>query len=180
MDYMPIVLDQPCAAARVPGGEPITLPAGARVRVTEALGGSVILLTEDGELVRVAEEARARLGVSELSEPEAPEKEGLFELTRVWDELRTLHDPALPVNVVELGLVYRVEARELPDGSHRVEVTLSMTEADEGRAAPLQEEAQRKLLGLPGVSEVHVEVVLEPRWDRGRASEAARMELGWM
>lgn len=181
MNQEPIVLRHSCDATRIPSGIPITLPEGARVRITQALGGRYTLLTEDGELVRLAAGDRDALGEEAVApEAEEPGREGRFVLSEVWDALRTIYDPEIPVNIVDLGLVYRCEARELPDGGHRVEVDMTMTAPGCGMGDILKEEARQKLLALPGVSEAQVELVFSPPWDQSRMSETALLQLGWL
>jgi probable FeS assembly SUF system protein SufT len=98
----------------------------------------------------------------------------------VWDQLRTVYDPEIPVNIVDLGLVYKCESKPLPDGGYRVDVQMTMTAPGCGMGGVLKEDIRHKVLGLSGVKEADVEVVWEPPWDPSRMSEAARLQLGWM
>ena len=106
--------------------------------------------------------------------------EGPFDEQRVWEQLKTVFDPEIPVNLVELGLIYRCEAVPLAEGGHRVEIDMSMTAPGCGMGDVLKEGVRRKIQGLPGVQEVRVEVVWDPPWDPSRMSDAARLQLGWM
>ncbi|TMA36757.1 MAG: DUF59 domain-containing protein, partial [Deltaproteobacteria bacterium] len=99
---------------------------------------------------------------------------------RVWEQLRTVFDPEIPVNLVDLGLIYRCEAVPLPDGGQRVEIAMSMTAPGCGMGDVLKEDVRRKVQSVPGVREVQVEVVWDPPWDAGRMSDAAKLQLGWM
>jgi probable FeS assembly SUF system protein SufT len=126
------------------------------------------------------------------AKPEAPERapaaavepapliDGPFEEERVWEQLKTVFDPEIPVNVVDLGLIYRCEALPLPDGGQRVEIDMSMTAPGCTMGDVLKEDVRRKVQGVPGVKEVEVQVVWDPPWDASRMSEAARLQLGWM
>jgi len=105
---------------------------------------------------------------------------GPFEEEKVWEQLRTVFDPEIPVNVVELGLIYRCEATELPEGGYRVEIDMSMTAPGCGMADVIQEDVRRKVRSAPGVREVNVRIVWDPPWDASRMSDAARLQLGWM
>jgi probable FeS assembly SUF system protein SufT len=176
-----IELTRSADVMRIPSGVPATLPKGARVRVMQALGDSYTLVTEDGGLVRLSGQDRDALG-DEIQVPASPRavEEGPFELSRAWDALRSLYDPEIPVNVVDLGLVYRCEAAPLPDGGHRVEVDLTMTAPGCGMGDVLREEARQKLLQLSGVTEAEVRIVLSPPWHQGLMSEAAMLQLGWI
>jgi len=109
-----------------------------------------------------------------------PTNEGPFEEEKVWEQLRTVFDPEIPVNVVELGLIYRCEAVALPEGGHRVEIDMSMTAPGCGMADVIQEDVRRKVRSAPGVREVSVRIVWDPPWDPSRMSDAARLQLGWM
>jgi probable FeS assembly SUF system protein SufT len=99
-------------------------------------------------------------------------------MERVMAQLRTIYDPEIPVNVVDLGLIYSCEARQLADGTYRVEIEMSMTAPGCGMGDVLRDDALARVQVVPGVSEVHVELVWDPPWDMDRMSEAARLELG--
>ena len=128
--------------------------------------------------LRIADKDADALG--ERAPPQAPMTEGPFEEERVWEELRTVFDPEIPVNLVDLGLIYRCDAVPLPDGSYRVEIAMSMTAPGCGMGDVLKEDVRRKVQGVPGVREVQVDVVWDPPWDASRMSDAARLQLGWM
>ncbi len=125
------------------------------------------------------------------AKPDAPERpgpaveelraiDGPFEEERVWEQLKTVFDPEIPVNVVDLGLIYRCEALPLPGGGHRVEIDMSMTAPGCTMGDVLKDDVRRKVQGVPGVKEVEVQVVWDPPWDASRMSDAARLQLGWM
>ncbi|HYV67681.1 MAG TPA: iron-sulfur cluster assembly protein [Myxococcales bacterium] len=109
-----------------------------------------------------------------------PTNDGPFEEEKVWEQLRTVFDPEIPVNVVELGLIYRCEALPLPEGGYRVEIDMSMTAPGCGMADVIQEDVRGKVRSAPGVREVSVRIVWDPPWDPSRMSDAARLQLGWM
>jgi len=176
-----IALERDCEATRIPSGESVVLPAGTRVTIAQTLGGHFTVTTEDGALLRIADKDADALG-ERASAPVAPTPmvEGPFEEERVWEELRTVFDPEIPVNLVDLGLIYRCEAVPLPEGGHRVEIAMSMTAPGCGMGDVLKEDVRRKVQSVPGVRKVQVEVVWEPPWDASRMSDAARLQLGWM
>jgi probable FeS assembly SUF system protein SufT len=175
-----VTLARDCEATRIPSGSTVVLPAGTRVTITQSLGGQFTVTTDDGALLRIADKDADALGERAPVAAQAPVTEGAFDEERVWEQLRTVFDPEIPVNLVDLGLIYRCEAVPLPDGSYRVEVAMSMTAPGCGMGDVLKEDVRRKVQGVPGVREVEVEVVWDPPWDASRMSDAARLQLGWM
>lgn len=175
-----VTLTRDCEAIEIPSGSKTTLPAGAAVTITQSLGGSFTVVTERGYLARIAAEDADALGkeVAKVSEEEAAARadQPLEEL--VWEELKTCYDPEIPVNIVDLGLVYRCEVAPLPDGGHRVEVTMTLTAPGCGMGDVLKADAERKIARLPGVKEVRVELVIDPPWNPDMMSEVAKLQLG--
>ncbi len=106
-------------------------------------------------------------------------KTGPFDISQVIDQLKTVFDPEIPVNVVDLGLIYACEAEALPQGGHRVEIKMSMTAPGCGMGDVLREDAIARVKSVPGVNEVDVELVWDPPWDMSRMSDAARLQLGF-
>jgi probable FeS assembly SUF system protein SufT len=172
-----IVLSRACAASLIPRGEPLRLAQGEAVAVTQALGGSFTVRTASGQLARIAGDDADALGL-EAAQTEQPVTAGAFDLDQVFEVLRSVYDPEIPVNVVDLGLIYQCQAQPLADGGQRVTIKMSMTAPGCGMGDVLKEEARTKLQALPGVSLVEVELVWEPPWDQSRMSEAARLQLG--
>ena len=174
-----ITLTRDCEATRIPSGSSVVLPAGTPVTIVQTLGGHFTVTTDDGALLRIADKDADALGARAAAAP-APMVEGPFEEERVWEQLRTVFDPEIPVNLVDLGLIYRCQAVPLPEGGHRVEIAMSMTAPGCGMGDVLKEDVKRKVQTVPGVREVEVEVVWDPPWDASRMSDAARLQLGWM
>jgi probable FeS assembly SUF system protein SufT len=110
--------------------------------------------------------------------PAAADPMGPFSMETVTEQLSTVFDPEIPINVVDLGLIYRCEATPLPGGGNRVEIDMSMTAPGCGMGDILAEDARNKVLTVPGVAEVQVEVVFDPPWGMERMSEAAKLQLG--
>jgi len=182
----PIQLERDCAAVAIPHGYSVVLRAGARVTVVQALGASFTVRARGGQLVRIDGKDADALGEiaplhhadestfpppASTGEPEELER-------RVWDELRTCFDPEIPVNIVELGLIYRCDVSPLPDGGQQVAVTMSLTAPGCGMGAVLKRDIERKLRAVPGVRRASVDVVVDPPWDPSRMSEAARLQTG--
>ena len=176
--YTTIELDQDCQATVIPGGQPMLLQRGEQVVVTQTLGGSVTVQTERGYLVRISAEDSAALGLSGPAAAAISAGDGPFELDQVIAQLKNVFDPEIPINVVDLGLIYLCQAEPLADGTHRVEIRMSMTAPGCGMGDVLKEDARAAVQSVPGVSDVDVELVWDPPWGQDRMSEAARLQLG--
>ena len=173
-----IELRRDCPAVLVPGGQRAVLHQGSKVFITQQLGGSLTVQVDGGPLVRIDGADADALGLEGLEDHGDTAHYGEFVLDQVIERLRTVYDPEIPINVVDLGLVYSCEAKSLPDGSQRVEITMSVTAPGCGMGDVLREAAQAKVQALPGVSEVEVEIVWDPPWDLSRLSDEARLQLG--
>ena len=176
--YTTIELDQDCQATVIPGGQPMLLERGEQVVVTQTLGGSVTVQTERGYLVRISAEDSAALGLSGPAAEAISAGEGPFELDQVIAQLKNVFDPEIPINVVDLGLIYLCEAEPLADGTYRVEIRMSMTAPGCGMGDVLKEDARVAVQSVPGVSDIDIELVWDPPWGQDRMSDAARLQLG--
>jgi len=170
-----IVLTRDADATQIPSGIPHRLTAGTKVRLMQALGGSYTVMTDMGYMVRVDAQDADALGLTPSAAMSEPMQE--FSEKLVWDQLRTVYDPEIPVNVVDLGLIYACQIAPLDEGN-RIDLKMTMTAPGCGMADVLKADIQRKLSGLPSVKETNVEVVFEPPWNPGKMSEAARLQLG--
>jgi len=175
---MTVELGQSCQATVIPGGQPMLLQRGEQVVVTQTLGGSVTVQTEMGYLVRINAEDSAALGLSAPVDEATFADDGPFELDQVIAQLKNVFDPEIPINVVDLGLIYRCQAEPLADGTHRVEIEMSMTAPGCGMGDVLKEDARTAVHSVPGVSAVDIELVWDPPWGQDRMSDAARLQLG--
>ena len=182
--HTPIDLTRDCEATLIPGGQKMALARGDCVVVTQALGGSFTVRTVTGHLARIDPHDADALGLELGHEGEQahgkPEEAGPFDLQRVIETLKTVFDPEIPVNVVDLGLIYVCEAHPLADGGQRVEIKMSMTAPGCGMGDVLKGDACTKVLALAGVTKVDIEIVWEPPWDASRMSEAAQLQLGML
>lgn len=176
--HEPIQLPMDFAVTLIPSGQTMILREGETVIVTQALGGSVTVQTERGYLARIEERDLERLGFGHLALEEAPAAEGPFDLEHVYDRLRTVFDPEIPVNVVDLGLIYECEPHANDDGTYRIEIKMSMTAPGCGMGDVLTADARDRVLTAPGVREVNVELVWDPPWGMDRMSDAAKLQLG--
>ena len=175
-----VVLKRDVDAIQIPEGLPVLLNEGTPVRITQALGGSFTVMTDFGQMLRVASRHADALGVAEDG-TEAPEQEleGPLE-DRIWALLKTVYDPEIPVNVVELGLIYDCSVSVGEDEGNNVEVKMTLTAPGCGMGPVLVEDVQRKIEALNDVAKAHIELVFDPPWNPEMMSEAARLQLGFM
>jgi probable FeS assembly SUF system protein SufT len=169
-----IVLSRDCDATQIPFGAPQKLASGTRVRLMQSLGGSYTVSTDHGDLLRIDAKDADALGLAPHT-AEGPPAE--FSEKLVWDQLKTVYDPEIPVNVVDLGLIY--SCRITPEeGGNKIEIDMSMTAPGCGMGDVLKADIERRLSQLPQVKEVHATIVFDPPWTPARMSEAARLQLG--
>jgi probable FeS assembly SUF system protein SufT len=171
-----VALTRDCQTTQIPSGISWPLKAGTQVRLMQALGGSYTVMTDQGYMVRIDAKDADALGLSPegAAAAAAPQE---FSEQLVWDQLRGVYDPEIPVNVVDLGLIY--ECKITPeDAGRQIELKMTMTAPGCGMADVLKNDIQRRLLGLPSVRDVRVEVVFDPPWTPARMSEGARLQLG--
>lgn len=174
----PITFSRDCEAILVPQGERVVLPAGSQGYITQALGGSFTVYVE-GNLFRIRGADADAIGKEPTPPVRLPENAGEAELTQaVWDQLRQCYDPEIPVNIVDLGLVYECRLEKREEGGYRVEVKMTLTAPGCGMGEVLVEEVRDRLEAIPGIEEADVELVFDPPWNREMMSEAARLELG--
>jgi len=183
----PVPLKRAVTATLIPYGGALELPVGSTVTVTQALGGSYTVLTELGQMARIEGKDADALGIeppapapaAAAAAPAAPtDKSGVEKA--VWDQLKTCYDPEIPVNIVDLGLVFANEVTERaePDGGWKAAVKFTLTAPGCGMGGVLQKEIETKLASIPGVKEVKADLVFEPVWDKNMMSEAAKLRLG--
>lgn len=174
------VLSRDIEVAAIPYGELIPLTAGSVVYLTQSLGGSYTAVTDMGYMVRIEGKDADAIG-EQAQAPASPEAlSGKPLQEQVWDQLKTCYDPEIPVNIVDLGLVYECDVAARPEGGNKVAVKFTLTAPGCGMGDFLRRDIESKVKALPGVDEADVEVVLEPAWDQSRMSEAARLQLGLM
>ena len=169
-----ILLKRDCAATTIPFGGVQVLGAGTRVRILQSLGGTYTVVNERGEMLRIEAKDADALGLDAQQTKPEPAK---FSEELVWSTLKTVYDPEIPVNIVDLGLIY--SCRFTP-GEHgqRIEIEMSMTAPGCGMGDVLKADIQGKLSELPEVGDVHVDLVFDPPWNPGRMSDAAKLQLG--
>ena len=174
----PVVTTRVVRVERIPDGTPAELPAGTAAQITQALGSSFTLLV-DGQLMLLKGADADAIGKSAPVVPALPADVGPDELRGlVWQTLKTCYDPEIPVDIVELGLIYVCDVLPMDDGQFKVSIKMTLTAPGCGMGEAIADEACDKVLALPRVGEATVEIVFDPPWDRYMLSEAARLTLG--
>ena len=177
-----VTLGREVTAIQIPDGTRVSLPVGTRAVITQELGASFTVMTEFGAMYRIDESDADALGKeaapSELPDEAPSDPARLEEL--IWNQLRKCYDPEIPVNIVDLGLVYSCEISDGQAGGKRVGIQMTLTAPGCGMGPVLAEDVRVRVSEIPGVEETRVEVVLDPPWNPGMMTEAARLQLGFM
>ena len=178
-----IVVSRSCEGVMIPSGEKVLVPEGAHATITQALGGTYTLITDRGLMVRISGREVEAIGktppeTAQAAEGEALTKDKLEEL--VWDQLKTCYDPEIPVNIVDLGLVYLCELNPHDGGGYDVKVKMTLTAPGCGMGPVLASDVKHKIETLPDIKDADIEVVFDPVWDRSMMSDAAKLQLGMM
>ena len=176
----PVRFERDCAAVLVPQGDEVTLPAGTVGYITQSLGGSWTVFVE-GNLMRIAGKDGDAIGKEPPDAIDLPDGATDEDVERlVWRQLRTCFDPEIPVDIVELGLVYAAEVHRREDGQREVAVRMTLTAPGCGMGEVLVDDVRSKLELIPTVAEADVELVFVPPWNRHRMSDAAKLETGML
>jgi probable FeS assembly SUF system protein SufT len=163
-------------ANMVPSGNKVKLLSGELVRITQALGGNYTILTNEN-MVQISAGNADALGFEiEEKSGEGDTPKGSHE-HQIWDQLKTCYDPEIPINIVELGLIYGLDISNMDEGKS-VNIKMTLTAPGCGMGDVISGEVERKVQSIDGVEKVLVEMVWEPQWDRDMMSEAAQLELG--
>ena len=176
----PIVFERDCAAVMVPQGQEVTLPAGQNGYLTQALGGSFTVFV-DGNLFRIRGMDADAIGKEppDMLALDAQASDADVEKL-VWQQLRTCFDPEIPINIVELGLVYECNVVHRDDGARKVEVKMTLTAPGCGMGEILVDDVRTKLEMIPTVIEADVELTFDPPWNQSMMSDAAKLETGML
>ena len=176
--YEMIELKRECEAIEIPSGIRRMLPALTRVRISQFLGSGYTVVTDTGYMCRIDAKDSDAMGMTAPAAQEKP-ADVPFSENMVWDQLKTVFDPEIPVNIVDLGLIYLCKITDREQGGKKVAVDMSMTAPGCGMGNVLKADVESKLSSLPEVKEVDVQVVFEPPWNAGLMSEAAKLQLGF-
>jgi probable FeS assembly SUF system protein SufT len=174
-----VTISRDVEATMIPAGTPIAIPAGTEVTITQALGGTYTVMGP-GIMARIEGKNADALGLAATAEKPKAEATGPVNVDDIWEALKTCYDPEIPVNIVDLGLVYDVQVAAEPDGGNRVDVKMTLTAPGCGMGGVIAGDAESKIRELPGVTDARVEVVWDPVWNQSMMSDAARLQLGLM
>ena len=179
-----VILSRPVQGVKIPSGDPISLNKGASVTITQSLGGSYTVLYSNAYLVRIDAKDGDALGKEAVLPATAVVETGPVNEAQIFDKLRLVFDPEIPVNIVDLGLVYdcRVVPVEEGDekGGYKVEVKMTLTAPGCGMGPVIAGDAREKIMSLPGITDANVELVWTPPWNQAMISEVGKMQLGLM
>lgn len=176
----PVTLARDVRATIIPAGEELTLRQGTTGFITQALGGSFTVYIE-GNLFRIAGRDADALGQESIPPPAVPDNPTDADIeTVIWNQLKTCYDPEIPVNIVDLGLIYRCEVSPLGNGERSVDVDMTLTAPGCGMGEILVLDAQEKIAVIPTVADVRVQLVFDPPWNQTMMSDEARLQTGLM
>lgn len=176
----PFSLSRDVRAVIIPMGEEVQLRAGTNGFITQALGGSFTVYIE-GNLFRIAGSDADALGKEPVPPPEIPDNATDKDIEGViWQQLKTCYDPEIPVNIVDLGLIYRLDVSPGTDGQRSVSIDMTLTAPGCGMGEILVQDAQEKIVVIPTISDVRVELVFDPPWNQSMMSDEARLQTGLM
>ena len=162
-------------ANMVPSGDKVTLVAGNLVQITQSLGGNYTIVI-NGNMAQISAKNADALGI-EVEMPDSDSISSEFSEQLIWDQLKTCYDPEIPVNIVELGLIYDLNIKDGEKGK-KIDIKMTLTAPGCGMGPVISDEVDRKINALEDVENVNVELVWEPQWNQGMMSEAAQLELG--
>lgn len=182
MSNDPVTLTRDVDAAVVPVGTKVTLMKGEQAYITQSLGGSYTVVV-NGNMFRIADKDADALGM-EVTKPvtttlSGPVTQEVLE-KQVWESLKTCYDPEIPVNVVDLGLIYDCHLTPIGNNSFKADVKMTLTAPGCGMGPVLAQDVQNKLISLEPIDEANVELVWDPPWNQGMMTEAAKLQLGLM
>jgi len=170
-------------AAVVPVGTKVTLMKGEQVYITQSLGGTYTVIV-NGNMFRIESKDADALGLEAQATPVSAAASGTVTQEQlekqVWDALKTCYDPEIPVNVVDLGLIYDCHLTPIGANNYKAEVKMTLTAPGCGMGPVLAQDVQNKLLSLEPIDEANVELVWDPPWNQGMMTEAAKLQLGLM
>jgi probable FeS assembly SUF system protein SufT len=172
-------LSREITVTQIPSGEKHTLPVGTKIMIHQTLGGSYTVQTDHG-LFRIDGKDGDALGeeAADHTIEAATLADGAPNPEAVWDQLRKVFDPEIPVNIVDLGLVYSMEVERKPDNAFKVNVAMTLTAPGCGMGPAIAEDAKGKILLVPGVGDADVRITWDPPWNQSMISEEGKMKLG--
>tara|TARA_E500000331_G_C17199572_1_gene688662 strand:+ start:211 stop:750 length:540 start_codon:yes stop_codon:yes gene_type:complete len=175
-----ITVNRDCDATMIPSGEKVTLNKGTHVRITQALGGDFTLYV-NGNLLKISGKDADAIGKEKKVSQTQELKDGMkLNENMIWDVLKTCYDPEIPVNIVELGLIYDLRINKKGDDEKLVNIKMTLTAPGCGMGPSIAADVEMKILNLPEVGEVFVEIVWEPQWEQSMMTDEAKLQLGML
>jgi len=166
-------------AVQIPDGIEVMIPEGDEVWITQELGGSFTIMTDRGAMFRIDEKNADAIGKEPPEDGSPALHEGSLE-DRVWAQMKKCYDPEIPVNIVDLGLVYDCQLHDIGEDKSEVTIKMTLTAPGCGMGPVLATDVKNRIEDLPDVERVDVEVVLDPPWNQNMMTEAAKLQLGFM
>lgn len=174
----PCTFERDCDVVMIPSGDVVSIPAGTVGYITQALGGSFTVFI-DGNLFRIAGIDADAIGKQPVMPPSLPEDATEDDIENLlWEQMKTVYDPEIPVNIVDLGLIYRCEMSLAEGGQRVVDVDMTLTAPGCGMGDILVDDVRSKLELVPSISRVNVRLTFDPPWNHNMMSEVARLETG--
>jgi probable FeS assembly SUF system protein SufT len=177
----PVELKRDTPAILIPAGTPTILPKGTEVTITQSLGGTYTVIGQ-GMMARIAGNDADALGIDTSADQKKEEyKGGPADEQEIWEQMKNCYDPEIPVNIVDLGLIYDCKVTPLEGGTgNKVDIKMTLTAPGCGLGPAIASDVEQRVRSVPGVSDVNVEVVWDPIWNQSMMSDAARLQLGLM
>lgn len=180
--YEEVTIQREVGAIQIPDGSPVVIPEGSKVLITQSLGGSFTVMTDRGAMYRIDHRNSDALGKEppeNQTQSTAPvDAQSLEQL--IWSEMKECFDPEIPVNIVDLGLIYDCQVQDRSAGGFRVEIKMTLTAPGCGMGPVLAEDVRARLEAISGIEETEVEIVFDPPWNPNMMTDAARLQLGFM
>ncbi|MDX1455718.1 MAG: putative Fe-S cluster assembly protein SufT [Gammaproteobacteria bacterium] len=174
----PVPLNRDTRAVMIPAGNPVIIPEGTEVVVAQELGGAFTIYL-GGQLARIAGKDADALGKEPTQMPELPEDATDADVEQlVWDQMRTCFDPEIPINIVDLGLVYRCELKKQEDGDFIAEVDMTLTAPGCGMGDIIAFDVKEKVEMVPRIKQANVDLTFDPPWNQSMMSDEARLKTG--
>ncbi len=187
--YEVATVNRDCEAVQIPSGIKVTIPKGTNVKITQSLGGKYTVITDQGFMVSIDGKDGDAIGKQAAPAQSEESAHGAGEQTdisqevvekKVWENLKTCFDPEIPVNIVDLGLIYECKVETLPESGYQVGIKMTLTAPGCGMGEVIKQDAATKIARIPGVKQTNVDLVWQPTWNPSMMSEAAKLQLGMM
>lgn len=176
----PITFTRDCEAVLIPAGDTVEIPVGTHGNITQALGGSFTVYIA-GNLIRIAGDNADAIGQEPPEPLQLPDNATAEDVeTLVWQQLQTVFDPEIPINIVDLGLVYRCEFDHTDPEHRRLAIDMTLTAPGCGMGDILVDDARSKVTMVPTIDQINVELVFEPPWSMEMMSDAAKLQVGML